>query len=319
MKTRISIITLLFFTINLPAQYSINGYKEIKRVLDKNDTIHVVLTGDSKFDDALLYSMNNFWQIIPWDTITIKSKKDIINNKLNQLFLMVNFEKIDEKETENMINNKRASMGNFQMEYALVRKENMINFFNSYNHPMVYDVLDFHGYEKDYRNIYYRMPLIVYNIQNVIKIATNEDLKINFFARDLNEKLRALYNENAGVLKEKTLLINSDTKTVDEEDFKKQYPYKVEFANTLEIEKYIKEKNSNYCFLHMATHEHKYVTIYDLETYVPVYSEIYKMIMTANLKPKHIKDIVEAIDKSNATTVKYNYLDNKGLSEKLPE
>lgn len=293
-------------------QYAGKGVKEIKKILAQNDTVMVLLTGDNKFDEALVYSLVNYWKIGNWDTITLKKWKEINQFDSKQLLLIVNVQLL--RESSVMLNSSGRSTqmyqnAKFQMEYALVQKKDALKAFDISADPLVYDVVNFKGNEKNYLNMAYRLPLTIYNIQNVLKLITIHHVKkpiIENFST-INNKLEEYYLENAGILKDKILLLNSDeSELIDEDDFK-NYPYKYEFANSERIATLIKEKNPNYAFLHLACHSHKYITIYDLETYVPLYGYCNINPVKCKLKP-NISEIIDVIKSSDATVIKHNYL-----------
>ena len=73
-------------------QYAGRGSKDISKILSKNDTILFILSGDEKFDNNLMYSIENHWTFSPWDTMSIQKRKDINlkGYKSSQLVLVFN-------------------------------------------------------------------------------------------------------------------------------------------------------------------------------------------------------------------------------------
>lgn len=296
-------------------QYAGRGAKDINSILSKNDSVLVVLSGDEKFDNNLVYSMENYWKIGPWDTISITRKKELLNIKSKQLILIFNIELI--RESSNMINSRGGIGGmrtpyqnaKYQLEFGLIQRKDALKPFDINADPLVYDVLNYHGIEDKGIGMAYRLPITIFNIQNVLKLVTVNNVKkpvIDNFA-NINNKLEKMYCENAGLLKEKILLLNSDESKLMDEDDLKDYPYKYEFASSEKIGELIKEKNASYAFLHLAGHTHKYLTIYDLETYVPLYSFFNSTPSSWKLRP-NVSKLIEAIKNSDATEIKHNYL-----------
>ena len=295
-------------------QYAGRGSKDISKILSKNDTILFILSGDEKFDNNLMYSIENHWTFSPWDTMSIQKRKDINlkGYKSSQLVLVFNVEMLRQSS---LSMGRMSGMGNpmqiakYQLEYGLIQKKDAFSPFDVTADPLVYDVLNYHGIEENGVGMAYRLPITIFNIQNILKMVTVNNLKkpvIDNFS-NINDKLEKLYCENAGILKDKILLLNSDeAKLIHEEDLK-DYPYKYEFANSEKIGELIKEKNASYAFLHLASHSHKYVTIYDLETYVPLYSFFNANPSSWKLRP-NISKIMDAIKNSEVTEIKHNYL-----------
>ena len=104
------------------------------------------------------------------------------------------------------------------------------------------------------------------------------------------------------------MLINIDEKEhIDEKDFQKKYPYKYEFSSTEKIEELIKSKDSSYAFFHIACDAYKFITIYDLQSYMPLYSYINKNPMTCNVN-NNINDIANIIKETESNKIKYNFM-----------
>ena len=309
------IFIIILFVNNTFAQSAGKGVKDINRILRSSDKVLVILSGDENFDQNLVYSLENYWKIGGWDTMSLKSWKDLKELHPSQLLLTFNIELLRESST--MINSRVGIGGmrspyqnaKYQLEFGLIQKKEAFKPFDITSDPLVYDVLNYHGIEDKGVGMAYILPITIFNIQNVLKMVTVNNLKkpvIDNFS-NINDKLEKLYCENAGILKDKILLLNSDeAKLIHEEDLK-DYPYKYEFANSEKIGELIKEKNASYAFLHLASHSHKYVTIYDLETYVPLYSFFNANPSSWKLRP-NISKIMDAIKNSEVTEIKHNYL-----------
>ena len=319
------IFIIILFVNNTFAQYAGKGVMDINRILRSSDKVLVILSGDENFDQNLVYSLENYWKIGGWDTMSLKSWKDLKELHPSQLLLTFNIELLRESST--MINSRGGIGGmrspyqnaKYQLEFGLIQKKEAFKPFDITSDPLVYDVLNYHGIEDKGVGMAYRLPITIFNIQNVLKMVTVNNLKkpvIDNFS-NINDKLEKLYCENAGILKDKILLLNSDeAKLIHEEDLK-DYPYKYEFANSEKIGELIKEKNASYAFLHLASHSHKYVTIYDLETYVPLYSFFNANPSSWKLRP-NISKIMDAIKNSEVTEIKHNYLKEKENLDSIP-
>ena len=319
------IFIIILFVNNTFAQSAGKGVKDINRILRSSDKVLVILSGDENFDQNLVYSLENYWKIGGWDTMSLKSWKDLKELHPSQLLLTFNIELLRESST--MINSRGGIGGmrspyqnaKYQLEFGLIQKKEAFKPFDITSDPLVYDVLNYHGIEDKGVGMAYRLPITIFNIQNVLKMVTVNNLKkpvIDNFS-NINDKLEKLYCENAGILKDKILLLNSDeAKLIHEEDLK-DYPYKYEFANSEKIGELIKEKNASYAFLHLASHSHKYVTIYDLETYVPLYSFFNANPSSWKLRP-NISKIMDAIKNSEVTEIKHNYLKEKENLDSIP-
>ena len=138
LKMLVRYFTLLIFCsvyIYSFGQYAGRGSKDISKILSKNDTILFILSGDEKFDNNLMYSIENHWTFSPWDTMSIQKRKDINlkGYKSSQLVLVFNVEMLRQSS---LSMGRMSGMGNpmqiakYQLEYGLIQKKDAFSPFD---------------------------------------------------------------------------------------------------------------------------------------------------------------------------------------------
>ena len=109
------------------------------------------------------------------------------------------------------------------------------------------------------------------------------------------EQLQDIYNQDAGKIKAKTLLVNKEhLKDITEEEFKAAYPFKVEFCSKEEFQKAYAEKNSKYVLFQPTVTMNKSIFVIDAETYKCLYFG-YDLVHL-KMRKADIKDMVDVIN-----------------------
>jgi hypothetical protein len=135
-------------------------------------------------------------------------------------------------------------------------------------------------------------------LRYVIKALNDE---VNFIVtkkikKNIDELVKAEFNKNAGVLKNKTLLIDKAyVGTWIKDKALKAYKYQYQVVDVTEMVSLLNSDPSKYCF--MGGDMYISMEIYDGETKSLVYSQYKKMMMAGAVKEDQIKELNAAIDK----------------------
>ena len=280
---------------------SISYNNEIINEFYKSKSI-AVLTGNKNFDSALIKYMKEIWTITPYEFI---KEKDFKNSELKKGFsyiLNLNF----------VVSKTDGSFSKTYHYYGvLMGKDKKINNY-SYAEMISYCPIDFYGIENDQLDIYKRIELVLYNLQNTIHTVVQN--KIEGGSLKIANDLRRIYNQNAGVLKSKTLLVNKDrSKLLSQEDFKKKYPYKFEYCTMEKIQEVIYSRDSNYAIYWPAITLNKSMFVFDANTYIPLFFD-YQM-QGLNITAGNISDLSETINKSKLDKLPTNFFALKSKDE----
>lgn len=219
------------------------------------------------------------------------------------------FKKIDLKSTVlkkgyNYLSNVKIENARKQEHdlFALIKGEGKKLSEYDYQEITSFCPVDFLGSESKSSAVYERIPLILYNIQNALFLVSENKIMGNPLA--ISKSLKKHYNENAFLLKNKTLLINQERKDqLSKADFEKNYTYKFEFCKMEKITRAIQERDSSYAIFFPAITLDKYVFAYDAKTYIPLYFDL--QIKGQKLTNSDLTTMVEQI-KLNENNSKLN-------------
>ncbi|MCB0510126.1 MAG: hypothetical protein H6579_01925 [Chitinophagales bacterium] len=255
---------LLLFSIlalSTSAQYSplLNGKISCARFF--KTTTYIVLSDSEKFNQELREAAASEWKLTPTHFIPADSLEYFIQDPaLSFVYL-----------------NRYPVRGEKREVYALALFNggfaSMKFFLNS---TLAYVSADDFDFEKSSEDLSYRAASMLLSLQQIISGISNEDLK----AKDeikMTEALSNFLNEKAGLLKEKTLLVEkrySLGKIVDYAEVEKKYPYAIQLVSKEEIEKALKSKESDKAVLISAYNLYKTNMVIDCANLELIYAEL---------------------------------------------
>lgn len=252
-------------------------------------TVYVPITGNKVFDEALQKGFSKYWKITPYKFLEhaefskLEKENEQEHNKRTRTqpksFLFTwggnTFVITDicgantfAYGDENMLESKWLKDGT--AEFSKVRPAD--------------------GY-KTIENVAYRLEYIVKAMNDMITFTKDNKLgndpvnhRISFqeggnylsttkgkmHFSDMHHKLSLLFNSNAKIIKEKTLVLNRDMKYAnkkvykDEEAFAKYYPYKYKFVSDAEFKAILKGEQAEYvCFIPSYWQGHMYMQAFE--------------------------------------------------------
>ncbi len=232
------------------------------------------------------------WSISKYDFIERKEVDKYVKNPSYSLFLPID---IAVTTTNNYSTGRVSSYTQTYHYYALINggKKKISNY--SYDDMIAYAPFDFYGIEPGKLECEYRLPNILMEVQEAIKIVDEKEIKGG--TRKIAEKLIDYYQTKSGDIPQKTLLVNKAyLKDMDEEDFKKVYPFPFRVVDKSEIETAIQSKDSSVLYLLPAVTLNKHIFIVDPANGSILYAETEMTGLT--VKKGNVKDIVKAIEKA---------------------
>ncbi len=250
MKKTVLIILLLAFGKGF-AQHAALGFKmtdDYQRFLAS--TTYVVLTDNAAYDTNIVHAVKKYWTLTPYKFINYKrdlNKK--LKDKKASFLLLVNMSTEESEDLYNclaLVNGGKPTLGGYEFMDMLA--------YSPTNHFLNELVM----YDCSYR------------VKNMVQsvIATLEIIQKEQYKGDL-EKVRALlvkyYRTKAGSISKRILLICPEMigNKIDEDDFKKSYPYQTEFCKKETIERIIASGDSSFYYLQVSATAAKSVFVVD--------------------------------------------------------
>lgn len=352
MKKIFIVLFSVFLNNYTIAQLAAINAKSIKdfETIEKNTTI-AILTGYESYDKALINAMNKYWKIGKFDTMYSSNISKTECKEGKNYLLSLTMQSAPPGNVSRMeLDRTKPMNGPMGPSYKRVESPSMLDPKTYHNYGLIigqdkkvkgysyedmvsYSPIDYFGLEKNPLNIFSRLPLVIYNIQNTLELVKKNNINGNTL--QIVKQLKSIYNQNAGILKNKTLLIYKDrTKDVDgpkekkksfirsyssigealaegdklvpEEEFAKLYKYPFEYASMEKILQAIQDHDPRYAYLCPQITVNKSIFVYDLETFVPLYYDY--AIQGVKINTSDVKNLYSTVKESNSKTIKYQYI-----------
>lgn len=253
-------------------------------------TTCVVLSENEAFNVDLKKAFEENWTMTPFIFISQEEfEKKIIETEFS--FIQINaFKQKDEKKTV-------GAMALFNGGFS-----DLLLYLNA---SLAYVAYDNWGIEKDYLSTQNRLPAMVAQLNNTMFLINDKNIS-GANPTDIYKQLSEIYNAKAGVLKEKTLLIDKRyefTKIVSMTEFAKKYGYAYELVSANRIKEAIDNKEADKAVLYCSSSLYKINQVTDCSTYEIIYAEFEEE--TATIKPLINKfDDVDAMQLNAAVNKK---------------
>lgn len=242
---------LVCVSLSANAQFAALGYKmtdDYERFL--NSTTYVVLTDNASYDTNIVHAVKKYWKITPYKFINYK--KDLnkkLRDKKASFLLLVNMSTEEAEDLYNclaLVNGGKPALASY--EFIDMLAYSPINHF--LNEQVMY-------------NCSYRVSNMVQSILQTLEVVQKEQIKGDL--EKVRTQLVKYYRTKSGVVSKRILLVCPDMigKDMDEEDFKKNYPFKTEFCKKETIEKMIATGDSSFYYLQVNTTALKSIFIID--------------------------------------------------------
>lgn len=281
MKAISTLLLQLFFLFNF-AQLSpiLKGKVSCAKFL--KTTTCIVLTEDEAFNKQLIRSFEQSWNITP---IKIISAQEFKSNITNTNLSFVTIKEFKVKGNKKEIGALALFNGGFT---------DTIFYLNS---SLAYVAYDNWGLEKELKDVHKRLPAMVFQLQETISLINEFDISGND-EDAITRQLTKIYNARAGILKEKTLLIDvkyQNSKITSIAELAKTYKYAYEFVSNEEIKRAIDSKDPTKAVLSSSFNLHKYNQVFDCSTFEVVFCELemYDLITQPQLNLFDIGDMEE--------------------------
>lgn len=279
-----ALFTLAILVVNGQAIKS--GTSEMVNIT--KGTLHIVLTGDEKFDVALENAVKIYWKHSTYKVIGRADLNKFMNNENNYFIALIVFD--SEARAKLCDYNKKAN----PKEPTVVHTQELVIFNGNKSK------LDKYTTEMMMASI----PLILenkkeyYNQVDYMIKSLNDGVEVvlkNSFEGKMVAVMNATFKEirkEASILKNKTLLI--DKEEVINDEIMSKYKYKYKVLSCEEISKLMAEGNKEYCVLYMGINPIKQIFIQDLETKKMVYG--FSTLSSVDLKTGDFVKLNETID-----------------------
>lgn len=262
--TRMKLKLILLLQIIALSSYSqfsplLNGKISCARFF--KTTTYIVLTESESFNAELKQAASEYWTITPTHFIPEDSLEYFIQDPSLSFVYLKHYPVRGEKR-------EVYALALFNGGFASIK------FF--LNSTLAYISADDFDFEKSSEDLSYRAASMLINLQQIISGISSEDLK----AKDelkMTEELSNFINANAGLLKGKTLLVEkrySLGKIVDYQEVEKKYPYSIQLVSKEEIEKALKNKESDKAVLISAYNLYKTNMVIDCANLELIYAEL---------------------------------------------
>jgi hypothetical protein len=259
MKIFLSLLfnVLIYFSF---AQYApiLKGKVSCARFL--KSTTCVVLSENEAYNQQLTQSMEQSWTITPYKLISYEEFNLTVSNTD---YSFIYAEEFDVKGEKKEIGALALFNGGFtDTKFYL-------------NSSLAYVAYDNWGIEKELADIVKKIPAMIYQLQETISLINEYDISGNN-EDAITKQLNKIYNERAGVLKSKTLLIDKryqNIKIISTDELSKIYKYTFEFVSSDAIQEAIMKKDPTKAVLFSSYNLHKINTVIDCGTYETIFCE----------------------------------------------
>jgi hypothetical protein len=292
MNRKIVVLFLLMLaaSASLRAQLSATAWgKDDMEQFFKTKTCFVT-TANKQLNGEVMAGIKQFWKHTPIDSISEEEFSKRISDPSYSFMMIIMIEVITEKRNAQGAVVSKYSDYNHLFGIINGGKKKIEKFV--YQDMVAYCPLNYAMDEKPTYNCGYRGQSLVYNLHEAINIVKEKQLKGNSYK--LVKQLQDIYNVKAPRIKSKTLLVNKDhLKDISEEEFKKEYPHKVEFCDAEKFQKAYKEKDPNYVIFQPTVTINKSICVYDAATYECLYFGDDPVHL--KMKKGDIKDLAKAV------------------------
>lgn len=259
MKKILTFLLIIIFSSSW-AQFSnmLKGKASCSRF--KKSTTFFVLTGKPEVDEALRKGAETYWTQTPI-AFTTKEEVGALIRDVDKSFVILSEFKVKGTTI------KSGALALFNGGF------DDTNLFLSSSLAFVsYDNL---GVEKTIESIAYKLPNMVKEIGDIVTLIDDDNKE---FKEEMGvyAHLTRRINENSGVLKTKTLLIDKNYllyKIISWQDFEKMYNYNYKLATIDEIKQAITEANPDVAVLYSSYGYHKVNTVVDCASGKIIYTE----------------------------------------------
>lgn len=279
MKNKILFLLAVLYSTISSAQLSAVDYKSKEFSQFKASKMHVVLSGDKKYDEEIKKVMNEFWKVTPFDFINPNEVES----------------KLPEKESSFMILLAIGTSKPQQSYHYLAIVNGGQKKLNRYNYDdlVAYCPINYYKDENKMFDCSYRLKNMIQSMILAMDLVQKNDIKGN--SKNIVQGLQEVYNKDAQKIKERTLLFcdNSFGGKLTQADISGIYPYKFEICSKEKIAKVIKDKSTEYYYFQPGITLNKSMFVFDPATGEVLYFD-YDM-MGLNINKGNIKDLAAKI------------------------
>lgn len=259
-KSLFIIILLIVSTISVSAQFSpkTKGLASFAR-FNKTET-YFVLTEREELNEAIKTATIENWSLTKINFIEEDSFL-LISKDRDKSFIY--FHKMKKQGVGKKIKVLALVNGGYDQKATYI------------SNTLAFISLDNDAYEANDLDIIFRLPNLVTQLQDIVKIVKENNI-IEKTEQKVRNKMIKLYNKKSGAIKDKTLLVDKrylSQKIVSEKEFYNIYKYEVMFASKEFITKSINEKDPRFCYLISAVNLFKINTVNDCETGEILYAD----------------------------------------------
>ncbi len=237
---KVLFLLLTVISIHSSAQYASLGFKMTNGYdLFLASTTYVVLTDNAAYDTNIVHAVKKYWVLTPYKFINYKKElPKKLRDKKASFLLLLNMSTEESEDLYNclaLINGGKPTLSGYEFIDMLAYCPT--NHFQ--NELVTY-------------NSSYRVKNMVQSIVATVNKVQSEKLKGDL--EKMRELLEKSYRLQAGKIKDRILLICPEiiADKMDEEDFKKTYPYKTEFCKKETIERVIETGDSSFYYLQLT-------------------------------------------------------------------
>lgn len=263
-----------------------SGTSEMAKIT--KGTLHVVLTGDEKFDTALENAVKAYWKHSAYKVIGKADLNSFMNNENNYFIALIVFD--SEARAKLCEYNKKAN----PKEPTVVHTQELVIYNGSKSkldkyttQAMMASIPLILENQKEYYN---QVDYMIKSLNDGIEIVLKNPIEGKMVAV-MNATFKEIRKE-ASILKKKTLLI--DKNAIYNDEILSKYKYKYKVMSSDEISKLMAEGNKEYCVLYMGINPIKQIFIQDIETKKMVYG--FSTLSSVDLKVGDFVKLNEAIE-----------------------
>lgn len=254
MKIKSFILSIFILSLNLVSAQFTHQYKGKASLSFINKTItKVVLTEDEEFNKVLRQAIKDYWKQTKVEFIT---EKQLSSQKPNDKYTYIYFNDFNVKDQKKTLK-----------ALALTKFASLDN-LTFLNNALAYVSLDSKSMEQNWKDVSFRLPHLVKQLNDIVQIVWDNNLKASDAAAMRSEIIKA-YKEKAWKLKNKTLLVDVNylaMKIVDKEEILAKYKYSIEFVAKTEIQRAIETKDASKAYLISAENLYKINSVTDCAT-----------------------------------------------------